>query len=128
MSSAQPFGSTRQAPRDARVPPAAVDASVDALCELGESALERASLLDGQAEARSARDLRDAARDHGFEAARMALHAADAEWEIGVLLRVSELFDRLGDHDDAIALQCRAAGLMTCQAIRSSGAVAPLRP
>jgi len=128
MSSAKPFGSTRQAPRDGCVPPAAVEASVDALCELGESALERAALLDSQAEARSARDLRDAARDHGFEAARRALHAADSEWEIGVLLRVSELFDRLGDHDDAIALQCRAAGLMTCQAIRASGAVAPLRP
>jgi hypothetical protein len=30
-----------------------------------------------------------------------------------VLLRVSDLFDRLGDHDDAIALQCRAVGLIS---------------
>jgi hypothetical protein len=29
-----------------------------------------------------------------------------------VLLRVADLFDRLGDHEDAIALQCRAMGLM----------------
>jgi hypothetical protein len=26
---------------------------------------------------------------------------------------VSDLFDRMGDHEDAIALQCRAVGLMT---------------
>ena len=38
-----------------------------------------------------------------------------------MLLRVSDLFDRLGDHDDAIALQCRAVGLMTHEAV---GAVA----
>ena len=94
----------------------AVDASVDALCELGELALQRAALLDDQDEPRGAHHLRDAARDHGFEAARMVLHSADPQWEITVLLRVSDLFDNLGDHDDAIALQCRAAGLMTREA------------
>ena len=60
--------------------------------------------------------LRDSARDHGFEAARLALRSADPQWEITVLLRVSDLFDSLGDHDDAIALQCRAVELMTCTA------------
>lgn len=94
----------------------AVDASVDALCELGELALARAATLDDQDEPRGAHHLRDAARDHGFEAAHMVLHSADPQWEITVLLRVSDLFDNLGDHDDAIALQCRAAGLMTRQA------------
>jgi type II secretory pathway component PulM len=124
MSAKQPLESAHQALREAR----AADARVAALCELGESALDQAALLDGQDETRGVRQLRDAARDHGFEASRIALHAADPQWEITVLLRVSELFDRLGDHDDAIALQCRAAGLMTRQAIRGSGAVVPLRP
>ena len=106
----------------------AVDASVDALCELGELAIEQAAGLDGEDDARGARRLQDAARDHGFEAARMALHSADPQWEITVLLRLSDLFDKLGDHDDAIALQCRAAGLMTRQAICASEVVAPARP
>jgi hypothetical protein len=91
----------------------AVDASVDALCELAEIALERAELYDAGDEPRDAHRLRDGARDHAFEAADLAQRAADPQWEITVLLRVSDLFDRLGDHDDAIALQCRAVGLMT---------------
>jgi hypothetical protein len=91
----------------------AVDASVDALCELSELAIERAALLDDRDEPRGAERLRDSARDHGFEAAQLALRSADAQWEITVLLRVSDLFDRLGDHDDAIVLQCRAVALMT---------------
>jgi len=92
---------------------AAVDASVDALCEMAELSMERAERLQGQEEPRAAHRLREAARDHAFEAANLVQHAADPQWEITVLLRVSDLFDRLGEHDDAIALQCRAVGLMT---------------
>jgi len=91
----------------------AVDASIDALCEVAELSIERAALLDDQEEPRSAHRLRDVARDHGFEATRLALRSADPQWEITVLLRVADLFDRLGDEDDAIALQCRALQLMT---------------
>ncbi len=91
----------------------AVDASVDALCTLAELALERAERLDTQDEPRGAHRLRDASRDHAFEATKLAQHAADPQWEVTVLLRVSDLFDRLGDHEDAIALQCRALGLIT---------------
>jgi hypothetical protein len=91
----------------------AVDASVDALCHLGELALERAERLDEQDETRGAHRLRDAVRDHGYEAAQLARHTADPQWEVTVLLRVADLFDRLGDHEDAIALQCRAMGLMS---------------
>lgn len=91
----------------------AVDASVDALCELAELALERAARLDDEDDPRAAHCLRDSARDHGFEAAQRALRSADPQWEITLLLRVSDLFDRLGDHDDAIALQCRAVELMS---------------
>ena len=94
----------------------AVDASVDALCQLAELAQLRAEPLDGEDDSSDARRLRDVARDHGFEAARLALRSADPQWEITVLLRVSDLFDSLGDHDDAIALQCRAVELMTSAA------------
>jgi hypothetical protein len=97
----------------------AVDASVDALCELADLAIERAGSLDEQEEPRGAHRLRDTARDHGFEAVRLALRSADPQWEITVLLRVSDLFDRLGDHEDAIAMQCRAVGLMTHAAVNA---------
>ena len=100
----------------------AVDASVDALCELAELAVERSALLDDQDEPRGAERLRDSARDHCFEAAQLALRSADPQWEITVLLRVSDLFDRLGDHDDAIVLQCRAVELMT-RALWTGGAM-----
>lgn len=99
----------------------AADASVDALCMLAELSFERAENLDAQEDApRAVHRLRDAARDQAFEAARLAQRAADPQWEINVLLRVSDLFDRMGDHDDAIALQCRALGLI-------SGSEPPLR-
>ena len=91
----------------------AVDATIDALCEVAELSVDRADLLERQNEPRGARRLRDVARDHGFEAARMALCATDPQWEITVLLRVADLFEHLGDQDDAITLQCRALGLMT---------------
>jgi hypothetical protein len=100
----------------------AVDASVDALCELAELSLDRADRL-AQDEPRGAHRLRDAARDHAFEATELAQRATDPKWEITVLLRVSDLFDRLGDHDDAIALQCRAIGLI-CGAVPVAQATA----
>ena len=103
----------------------AVDASVDALCHLAELALERAERLDDQDETRGAHRLRDAVRDHGYEAAQLARHTADPQWEVTVLLRVADLFDRLGDHEDAIALQCRAMGLMGgVESMPSSGKLA----
>ena len=106
----------------------AVDASVDALCQLAELAQLRAEQLNGEGDSRDARRLRDAARDHGFEAARLALRSADPQWEITVLLRVSDLFDSLGDHDDAIALQCRAMELMTAEACAAEPSTARAFP
>jgi hypothetical protein len=105
----------------------AVDASVDALCDLAELALERAVRLDTEDEPRGAQRLRNAARERAFEAARLAQRAADPQWEVTVLLRVSDLFDRLGDHDDAIALQCRAVSLISTGALQLQGyGVSPL--
>jgi tetratricopeptide (TPR) repeat protein len=91
----------------------AVDASVDALCELAELAARQADRFDVGDEGRSANHHRDIARDRAFEAAHLALRSADPRWEITVLLRISDLFDSLGDHDDAIALQTRAVELMS---------------
>jgi len=76
-------------------------------------AAQLAEGVDKTEDSRSAHRLRDAARDRGFEAANLALRSADPQWEITVLLRVSDLFDGLGDHEDAIALQCRAVELMS---------------
>ena len=104
----------------------AVDASVDALCDLAGLSLERADLLDEQDEPRGAYRLRDTARDYCFEAARLALRSADQQWEITVLMRVSDLFDRLGDHDDAVAMQCRAVELMN-ESAREDGNVAAVQ-
>ena len=103
---------------------AAVDASVDALCELAELSIERADHLQSQDEVRGAYRLRDAARDEAFEAAGLAQRSADPHWEVTVLLRISDMFDRLGDHDDAIAMQCRAVGLITGEALGASPAIA----
>lgn len=87
-----------------------VDASIDLLCELAEAAVAQAPSHDDAARARAARER---ARDHGFDAAERARHCADPQWELSVLLRVSDVLDRCGDHDDAIVLQCRAIALIT---------------
>lgn len=88
----------------------AVDASVDLLCDLSELAVDQAT--DAPLDRAEARAARDRARDHGFEAATLARQCADPAWEITVLLRVSDVLDRCGDHDDAVALQCRAIDLI----------------
>lgn len=90
----------------------AVDASVDLLCELAEVSALAADQLTVQ-DPRGAHAARNRARDHAFEAARLAGRSADPQWEVTVLLRISEVLDNFGDRDDAIALQCRALGLMT---------------
>jgi tetratricopeptide (TPR) repeat protein len=85
---------------------------VDLLCELAELAVSTADAILAP-EGPEARAAHECARDHAFEAARMAVHAADAQWEIQVLLRVSDVLDRCGDHDDAITLQTRALTLIS---------------
>lgn len=88
----------------------AADSRLDLLCELAETTLDASAQHDDDPQ--HARRLRDQARDHGFEASRLAAHSADPQWEVTVLLRVSDVLDRCGDHDDAIALQCRALQLI----------------
>ena len=89
----------------------AADQSVEILCLLAETRC-------AQAEQHAARDahgrhaLLERTRDAAFEATTLAAHVADPEWEIKVLLRISDVLDRCGDHDDAVELQSRAMELM----------------
>ncbi len=93
---------------------AAVDTSVDILCELAEAFIEvgddDAQEITG--DARQVATAREQARDRAYEAARLAHRSADPQWEVTVLMRVSELLNRMGDHDDAVALQRRALALI----------------
>lgn len=88
-----------------------VDTSVDLLCDLAEVAVTL-SEASGADDSRRAHAARDRARDHGFEATSLARQCADPQWEVTVLLRISDVLDRCGDHDDAVALQCRAMQLI----------------
>lgn len=87
------------------------DLQVELLCELAETACELAAEL-AEDEPRSAHGARERARDRAFEASGLAGQVADAQWEITVLLRISDTLNRCGDHDDAAALQSRAMALM----------------
>jgi hypothetical protein len=87
------------------------DLVVDLLCELCDAS---ACLAQHQHEARhgSGQAALERARDHAFEAGKLAARVADANWEIKVLLRISDVLDRCGDRDDAVLLQTRALRLM----------------
>ncbi len=88
------------------------DLLADLHCAWAEVATNAADLGAAQAEPARSRAARDRARDHAFEAARLAGLATDPNWEIRVLLRASDVLERCGDHDDALLLQQRALVLM----------------
>jgi tetratricopeptide (TPR) repeat protein len=94
----------QQALRWAR-PLGAADQLVELLCERAELALARAGDDDTSA--------REQAREHACEAARLARQTSDPSWEVAVLMRTSDVLDELGEHDKALALQCRALDLIT---------------
>jgi hypothetical protein len=87
------------------------DFAVDLQCQLCELLVQRADALDADHRGRG-RAAREAARDHAFAASAGAHRVADPDWEIKVLLRVSDALDRCGDHEDAASLQMRALQLM----------------
>ena len=87
------------------------DLRVDLLCELCESAERLAQSLDAQ-EPGSGHPARERARDHAFEASTLAGRVADPAWEVTVLLRISDVLNHCGDHDDAAQLQSRAMHLL----------------
>jgi tetratricopeptide (TPR) repeat protein len=88
------------------------DQVVDLLCALCETAVDLAGEQEGQRRG-SGRAARERARDHAFEATTLAGKVADPGWEATVLLRISDVLDRCGDHDDAAQLQVRALRLMS---------------
>jgi tetratricopeptide (TPR) repeat protein len=89
----------------------AIDQSVEILCLLAETSCSLAeSHPPGNGRSRHA--ARERTRDRVFEIARLAGRVADPDWEIKVLLRISDVLDRCGDHDDAVELQSRAMRLM----------------
>lgn len=93
----------------------APDLAVELLCDLAELVCDTTDLADPD-EGRALHSQYERARDLAFEATCLAGQATDPCWEIKVLLRVSEVLDRCGDHDDAISLQTRALALMSSEA------------
>ena len=90
------------------------DARVDLLCHLAEVACAQAdaAAASDDADPMIGRRLRERARDRAYEAAGLAAQVTDAQWEVRVLLRVSDVLESCGDHDDAAAIQDRAVALL----------------
>jgi tetratricopeptide (TPR) repeat protein len=86
------------------------DQAVDLMCELAETAALHLRVGDDpfESDGRVAHAARERARDHAFEAARLAGQVADPGWEVQVLLRASRVLESCGDHGDALRLQQRA--------------------
>ena len=84
---------------------------VGVLCELGETACAIAEQHRGGHREAEARAARDRARDEAFEASALVHTAIDADWAVAALLRIGDVLDRCGDHEDAAVLQGRAAEL-----------------
>lgn len=63
---------------------------------------------------------RERARDHAFEVSQLVGRVSDPTCEARLLLRVSEVLERCGDHADAQQMQLRAFNLL--------GGVAPRDP
>lgn len=89
----------------------AADPAVDVMCEVAE--LNAVHGERREREQRGAgRDPLRRARAYAKEAARLAAGVACPEWEVKVLLRVSDVLDRCGRHEEALELQVRAVRLM----------------
>lgn len=91
-----------------------VDTRIDVLCELAEVTSAQFEGID-DSEPATRQACLERARAHAFEAAELASHSADSHWEVKVLLRVSDVFNRCGDHDDAAQIQNRAMTLLGLQ-------------
>ena len=88
----------------------AADQAVEILCLLAENGC---AVIEAQAhDGFDYQPALERTRDWAFEAERLAVRVADPQWEIKVLLRISDVLDRCGDHDDAVELQSRAMRLM----------------
>ena len=81
------------------------------LCELAETACAIAEQHGAGHRHAESRAARDRARDEAFEASALVHAAIDTGWAVDGLLRISDVLDRCGDHEDAAVLQARAAEL-----------------
>jgi tetratricopeptide (TPR) repeat protein len=90
----------------------AADQAVEVLCLLAETRCALAEHHEAAEDSRRHHGALERTRDCAFEATTLAAHVADPQWEIKVLLRISDVLDRCGDHDDAVQLQSRAMRLM----------------
>lgn len=88
------------------------DHVVDLLCEGCETAASRAEQQEAE-RAGSGHEARERARQQAFEASALSNQVADGDWEVKVLLRVSDVLDRCGNPDAAALLQTRALRLMS---------------
>jgi hypothetical protein len=89
----------------------AIDQSVEILCLLAEASCSLAE-MQMRVDRQRGHAALERTRDRAFEASGLAGSVSDPEWEIKVLLRISDVLDRCGDHDDAVQLQSRAMRLM----------------
>ena len=105
----------------------AADQAVEILCLLAETSCSVAE-LHAQGDSRRSHAALERTRDWAFEATGQAAHVTDPHWEIKVLLRISDVLDRCGDHDDAVELQSRAMRLMYAPHAVSGDTDAPLPP
>jgi len=90
----------------------AVDMTVDLLCECSELAALQAEKAEAEVLG-AGRPARERARTLAYEVSRLAAQVADPEWEIKVLLRISDVLDRCGSPADAAVLQTRAMRLIS---------------
>lgn len=90
------------------------DQRVELLCERITLLADIAQAQNAQAQGQG-RALQEEARDLIFQAAALATGVADATWEVTVLLQLSDMLNRLGDHEDAAELQSRALQRMAAQ-------------
>jgi tetratricopeptide (TPR) repeat protein len=95
------------------------DQRVELLCYCIGTLAEHAEQLEASHPS-AASAARDSAREHIAEAGRLAARVADPHWEVKVLLHLSDVLDRFGDHDDALQLQHRAMRLMQRPGSRSA--------
>lgn len=89
-----------------------VDAQVDLLCQAAEMAAVSAEREARNGNKTGWRAARRRALAHAAEAAQLCEQVACPGWEVVVLLRISDVFDRFGKRDDAAALQTRAVRMM----------------
>ncbi|MGL6109367.1 MAG: hypothetical protein ACRC2B_04630 [Rubrivivax sp.] len=89
----------------------AIDQSIEILCLLAETSCALAE-LHARDDGRRSHAALERTRERAFEITGLAGGVSDPQWEIKVLLRISDVLDRCGDHDDAIDLQARAMQLM----------------